>query len=198
MSTRANTGSVGTLLQGQTVNVIASSSLSVSVTGSWLLILNSSHNNFTVSFDGQAPVPCAAGLQIPSDNEFANIIFTDLSGGGVAVTYLVSAKPVAFYPPQTSVITKDAPTYTKASSGQPLAGGASLNYTGLDGTKVRKQIVVTNLDAANPIYIYDGAPGPGAVVYPQRSWTIATGGIVKVTNPNGAGVNVFVLETFYS
>ena len=54
-------------------------------TGLFLLILGSSHNSFTVSFDGGQAVPAAAGLQIPSDNQFSLISFNDLSGGGLSV-----------------------------------------------------------------------------------------------------------------
>ncbi len=154
---------------------------------------------FGMSIDGGGQIAVQAGLAFPTDTEFSRLVLQDTSGSGCVLSFYAASLAVQFFPPTTNTFTKDAPTYTKGTALGAMAGGASTTFNGLDGGKVRKQIVVTNNDAALVVAVTDNAGVRLGTVYPQRPWTLATSGIVKVTNQNGGALTgtVDVGETFY-
>jgi len=204
-------------LKVQTIPVAANGSVRIAQAGTFLSLISSA-GSFQFSIDGGSfqdgltvlsmdfyrdvqaansllKIASTPGTSTPA---FKEIIFKDTSGSANSIQFVIANDPVNYYAPPSIVFIKDAATYTKPTNGT-LAAGAMQTFAGLDGAKVRKQIVITNEDAALVLYVTDNTGATrGAVIYPQRPWTIALSGSITIKNPNGAGVNFSVLETFYS
>lgn len=92
-------------------------------------------------------------------------------------------------------------TRIKASGTLTLAHGASQDYPGEDAKSYRRQFVITNLDATNPLKLCATNYGTNiawCTVWPQTSITLETSADVRVYNPHGAdSVDYEVGELFY-
>ncbi len=191
------------LINPVAVVLAANGTQQVSVTGDYILIVSAS-GAFNLQIDGGQNLPVLAGLAIPCDGLFTNLTFTDTSGGANSITAIVSDQKIAYYPPQTTVVSKDAPTVLVATTLRTLAGNTTKDFTGLSlagspagAGKTRRWISVSNEDAANPLEVWDSANAAGQTIVAGRSQIYFTSGDFKVRNPNGAALNVTVLEAFY-
>jgi hypothetical protein len=154
---------------------------------------------FQISFDGQGFIPMQQGWTMDNrPNVFKSIILQNLSAVQITVTFYTGASAMFYSPPVTLALVTEAPTYAKGGGIVAIGAGASLSFTGLDGTKTRKQIIVTNLDPTAELYIQDGAANVLLPVFAGESKTVELSGACKVNNPNGAGVNAVVGEIFYA
>lgn len=154
---------------------------------------------FQVSFDGQAFIQVQQGWTYgPSPAAFKQLVFQNLTAVQVTVTFYAGATPMFYSPPTTLALVTDAPTYAKGGGIAAIGAGAVVPYTGLDGAHRRKQIMVTNLDAAAALYLQDGNGNILLPIFAGESKTLAISGSCKLSNPNGAPVSAVVGEVFYS
>ncbi len=172
-----------------------------------VFICKESTDQFQVSIDSGRAIPMEAGLGFrTSAGTFSSLLFTNLTASDVTIEYYVGDSQVIDARLNTIVarlqivqsISTNADTYPKGQDPIALASGATNAYNGLDGTKKRKQIIVTNLDAAALIKVKDGNGKIMGTVFPLQAVTFESGGTVKVYNPNGGAVNIEVGEIFYS
>jgi hypothetical protein len=163
----------------------------------------STTGEFKVQPSGAGKLTMSAGRKYgtPTGKRFSSLTFFNYTALTITATYY--AGDIDYDSASTNVtasvsnIVKDAPTYTKAHNDISLSAGETWTFTGLDGTKQRKQISVANGDAALVLYIQDGDALTGQFVQPGQPWSQVTNGIIKVKNPNGSTMAVAVLETFY-
>jgi hypothetical protein len=191
----------------------------------------SATGSFRVSADNQAPVTLAAGRgfgrparqgtstednqptrNVPNGNRIPGIgwqrlTFYNTSGVGISVTFYVGYDAfvsdlgvnVETFTP--SVSAKDPSTYTKVTT---VAVNATTLFNGVDAGNQRKQIVITNPGATDPVagntvdLLVSVGGTTGGNVPPGTSWTIVTNGSVSVNNPAANAVVARILETFYS
>lgn len=169
-------------------------------TGQYFVCIASSAP-FVMSIDGGQELDMVAGIGFPTSTKFTSIIFRDKSGAGCSITFFTGSQGVNYQSPSFAVISKNSPTY---SLGAPpivaMAAGSKVDFLGLNGANVRKQILVTNNDAALIVQVLGSDGDVIGLVYPQRPWTLEVGGLVSVKNANGGplGGTVYVGETFYS
>jgi len=94
---------------------------------------------------------------------------------------------------------RDATTEFVARPGSTLAANSVIVFP---GTPVlpqiqRKQIVISNLDLANVLYVLDAADEVCAVVFPQTSITLPVSGGVKVKNATSSAIVCYISELWY-
>jgi hypothetical protein len=171
----------------------------------------------TVSTTGLFYVQANQGAQIeqnqgrrfgtPESKEFSKLSFFNYTASAVTLTYYAGATE---YVPDPSVIatintvnvnvsSQAASTYTKGSGIQTLTAGNSNTYTGLDGVKVRKQIVIHN--RATSTGVLDIKDGSGTLMYSlaigASPFTLETNGTIQVT-ANGGTCDYTIAATFFS
>src|ERR1700749_400731 len=146
-----------TNLSNKTITVKANNALNVSVSGQYFFCTSSSAP-ILMSIDGGEQVTIVQGVAFPTSEPFRNLIFQNTTAADITITFFTGSNNISYFPPQTNVIQSNAATYAKGSGDINLAAGASQAFTGLDGVKVRKQIVFTNLNAGpgNSLIICDG------------------------------------------
>jgi hypothetical protein len=164
--------------------------------------------DFSVYVDNGEPQTISAGRGFgdSSSAAFERLTFRNTSGSAIAATVAISDGPIT--DPQatltatvSSVSAKDPSTYTKATT---VAVNATTTFNGLDGTKQRKQIIVTNPGSTSAsantmdVLITDNAGTAAGNVPPGQSFTLVTNGTLKVNNPAGNAAVAKVLETFYT
>lgn len=166
----------------------------VSVTGSVFFVLTATAT-FYVSIDGGPFLPFQAGIQLDNrPNLFNTVVLQNQSAVPVTLNWYCGTCAVGYSPVTVNVVSSNAATYTKGTG--VLADDAHV-FNGLDGSKVRKQFVITNLDlGGNTIYLQDANGNVLAGVPALTAWTCETGGTFKVSNANH--VNYCVGETFYA
>ncbi|HEV2210084.1 MAG TPA: hypothetical protein VG167_14990 [Verrucomicrobiae bacterium] len=69
-------------------------------------------------------------------------------------------------------------------------------FYGSDHKQTRVALTVTNMDAANAIYLATLAGAVWAVIYPQRAFTLVCSDDFQILNPNGVNVNACVAEQY--
>jgi hypothetical protein len=177
----------------------ANLSAEIAMSGEFIFVASAT-GTFSIQLDGGLPMDVLPGMFFPV-NLFRNLIALDTSGAPNSVVLYTGPAGLSFFPPTTNTVTKDAPTYTKGTALGAMAGGAATNFTGIDAAtgQTRKQIIVSNDDAALEVAVLDQNGVRIGRVYPQRPWTLATSGFVTVKNQNGGALTgvVDVGETFY-
>lgn len=169
----------------------------VAVTGQYFACPSAS-TDFNLSIDGGPFQKIKAGTGFPTEQPFTKVLIADISGAGVSLTIFTGAKGVTYQAPVVNTQVTNAPTYTKSAASQPLANGGLLNFIGLDGTKVRKQIIVTNLDATHALLILDKSGTEMGQVFAGQTWTVEVSGLIKVGNSSGASIQLDVGEIYYA
>ena len=187
-------------LTKQTVVIPAGGQIPRSHLGNYFLCVTAD-NPFKVQFEGGERVDMAPGFAVNfrTVGVFNQIWFYNAQSVAVTVTYYVTNGSVEYFSAiQTVIFNKAAGSYTKGGGATVLANGGSLTFNGLDGTNLRKQIVVTNMSATATLDLQDGSGLVFGAVFPQQAWTLETNGVVKVVNNSGANATVRVGEAFYS
>jgi len=160
--------------------------------------------DFRVQPDNQVSMTMNSGRGFGAEGaeQFNRLTFFNDSAVAIQITFYAGFQ--SFQSDQTvasvnaSVSSKDPSTYTKGTGILALDAGASDTYNGLDGAKTRKQIIVTNRDAAADLELQDNGANIGCNVKAGEKVTLVTNGVIKVKNTTGAPINYSVLETFYS
>lgn len=94
---------------------------------------------------------------------------------------------------------RDATTQFVARPGSTLAANSVIAFP---GTPIlpqiqRKQIVISNLDLANVLYVLDSSDNVCAVVFPQTSITLPVSSVVKVKNATSSPIVCYISELWY-
>lgn len=202
-------------VQVKPITVKANQTTTVDVSGSKVIFVSSS-GAFQFSLDGgplqtglcilavdvTVDIPQLGGVVRPPllSPQFKSIILKDLSGSDNTITMVITNAAVSYLNPNPTTFVKNAPTYCKGTGDKTLNAGLTDTYNGLDGSAVRKQFIVTNLEtvAGTTLLIQDPAGNNGVTVYPQQSKTFESGGTIKINNPNGTPIHYEVMETFQS
>jgi hypothetical protein len=150
----------------------------------------------------QLTVSDGKGMGYPGGPKWTKVTLYNSTANPITATFWLGSDAFSDNAVTSTNITvtsvQDGSTYTKATDAPALAAAAVLTFNGLDGIKIRKQIVVANNDPATALQILDNGNTRGGLVQPKTSWTLATNGVVKVKNPSGGAMDVCVVETFYS
>lgn len=153
---------------------------------------------FQISFDGGEYFPMQQGWTVDNrPNLFSQITFYNPTGTAITVTFYAGASAMFYSPPTTMAVIKNAPTYVKAGA-YSIGAGETFDFNGLDGVKVRKQIIFTNLDDSVDLDVLDAAGSGCATVFPRSAWTVEASGKVSLKNNNGDDVTIRVAEIFYA
>ena len=192
-----------TNLTYKTVLLPANQTLVQAITGSFLFC-KSATDVFKVSLDGAEEFDFDQGFLIDirkeSRPQFSKLIFRNPSAADLTVIFYAGNGDMAYYPPVSiiSLKVKDSPSYSKGTGESTLAAAATVTFSGLDGTKRRKQIVITNLDPASDLQVLDGSGNVFARALAGLEWTVESDATFTVKNNTGAAINYIVGETFYS
>ena len=158
-----------------------------------------STGQFFVSFDGGPFIPLQGGVQIDNRPEqFTSMLFKNLTSGPITLTFYCGSSPVNYYPVTVNTTSTNAPTYAKGGDILNLNGGATIAFNGVDNGHNRKQIIVTNLDAAAALYLRDTSHKTLLPVLAGESKTVELSGACELYNPNGGAVSYCVGEIFYA
>lgn len=181
-------------LSFQSFTVKAYASLQMAFSGSQFFCKSAS-GPFKIAIDGKEELDFDQGyrVRLMDGKQFRFLVFHNATANDISISGYLGTEQMDYFITALAVTTTNAPTYTKGS-GQKNTTGDTFN--GLDGAKVRKQFIIANLDAANPLYVQDGAGTLMGLVVASSSWTVETGGTIKVSNPSGC--NWVVCEIFYS
>ncbi len=157
---------------------------------------------FFVRFDTGTIVPFDQGFKRTCPGSpFSSVRFFNYGPNPITVLYYVGDGDVDYL---GSNVIRVASTYAKGTDltgPSQLVAGALANFNGLDGTNIRKQITVQNLDAnGNTITVQD-ANGNAMVTLAAGSppWLHETSGALIVKNTSaGIVTRIVVAELFYS
>ena len=155
---------------------------------------------FKASFDGEDYIDMQQGWTMDSrPTVFNKITFYNPSARQVAVTFYCGSSSMFYSPPVTLALVSNAGTYLKGSGIQAPARNSTTPYSGVDGTKNRKQFILTNMSGEGmTLYINDADGNLVLPVFDGQSRTLEISSMVKLENPNGVPVNCVVGEVFYA
>ena len=181
-------------LSFKTTTLPAFASLPMGVSGNFFYC-SAATAPFKLSFDGGEELDVNAGFNVALDagEDYRFLVFRNPTAADISISYFTGRGSVNYILPALLVTATNAATYSKGSG---IMYRANATYSGLDGTKTRKQFVLTNLDASSTIYVQDGSGNDLGAVFPLSAWTIETSGALIVNNPSGA--NFLVGELFYA
>jgi hypothetical protein len=165
-----------------------------------------STGEFFLSKDGGPRFTFNAGRVIGDSNadEFTWLMLYNAGAADVTTQLLLSYTPYTGELPVSATINtvvtvtgKNAPTYTKGTTGN-IAAGATVAFTGLDTTKVRKSFSVFNNHGADDLHVR-GQNGTLMHIVPARTgYPVEAGGTITLFNPGANAINYAVSEVFYS
>jgi hypothetical protein len=128
--------------------------------------------------------------------EFNTLLFGNYNGADVTATILASDSPLDT-PPTLDPGSNESPATTTFATSGNLGAGATDTIQATSNMKRLRQLIVTNLDAANSLKIRKGGVNC-ATVFPQTSWTAEfVGEEMQVHNPNGAAVPREIAAIYY-
>lgn len=182
-------------LSYKSVNVGAGQRSEVNVSGS-LFTVQDSTAQFLVQFDEQTefiPLESGMSLRMPGGEMFRKLTLRNDTAAALTVNFYVG-----------SIAVVDA-RLGRINTGLYLTGHPFVSldpaevtvFTGINGTDLRKQIVVTNLDAASDLKILDSSDNVAATIPPGTAWTLECGGTIKVQNATAAPIPFNVGETWF-
>lgn len=170
--------------------------------------------------EGELAMGAGRGFGNPNTESRARLTFRNTSGAPIDITFYWGYEE---FRPDPSVVSASVSVSGQnvASYANGLAAGLSTlltgtttaNFTGTNGTDIRKQFIVTNLNkpVANPntdipdvLWILGANGNLVGVVFPQQSFTFESGAVLALRNPSagaqgGSGntVTYSVGEIFY-
>jgi hypothetical protein len=175
----------------------ANGQVPVKATGSHIFIVESPVA-VMVKMDGCASVRVAPGCGLDCEDGafFESAEITNLAA--YEITILVYVGFAAYNDRRAQSL--DANTVL---IGQPVAtilANTKLTFSGSPSGNLirRRQIVVSNMDAANAIYVLDENDNFCAAVFFGTSITLPTSGPLKIFNNTGAPVPVCISEIWYA
>ena len=183
----------------RTLTVPALQTVTLNYQGSvWMC--KSATATFGLAIDGAQEIDMDAGWQVNVAPQYwRSLQIHNRNNTALVISYYLGTSGLAYSNQNTTFFQKNASTYAKGSGLFNLAdGGLSPAYTGMDGSNLRKQFIVSNL-SANIVYVIDGSGNEGVAVPANQSATFETGGQVNVKNTAGSGTSkICVMETFYT
>jgi hypothetical protein len=183
------------ILATTSVTLQPSQVLPIAVTAS-VFSCASATESFNVSFDGGAFIPIVAGWSV--DNRphfFKSIILQNPNATAITITFYATTCAISYSPVTNQVVSVDAPTYTV---GYNVISAITQLFDGKDwGNKQnqRKQIIITNIDATNPIQVADANGRVLAQILAGQAWTAESNGGFTILNAYGC--SYLVGEIFY-
>jgi hypothetical protein len=192
-------------LAWQSITIPANSKTSKNQTGSRFIVKEAT-GKFYVGLDSEKPVPIEPGLGIhlQSGDQFTAITFVNDSATDIVVEYYVGSAEVKDSRLNTlverlGVVTVRNPdTYPKSQYNAALAAGATATISGLNGANKRKQIIITNRDAAAELDLQDASANYLEPLFAGQKWTVDSSATFKIKNSTGAPVSLAVTGIFYS
>ena len=155
---------------------------------------------FLIQFDAKEWIPMQAGWTIDARPQtFTQIIFQNQTSLPISISFYAGNASLTYSPGEIDVVVTNAPTFT---IGDAVAAGASKAFAGTTtangAVKARKQIIVTNQDAAVTVTIMAGNGDYFAEVMPGQVWTLETNDTLTVVNPAGSSFQAQVGQIFYA
>ena len=156
----------------------------------------SSSAPFLVQFDIATKIPFDQGFKrLVADSPFETVRFFNPTANPITIEFYVGNGDVDFV---------GVSAYKEVSSRANGAGLLTLEagefelFPGVDVNSQRKQIVITNLDAAAPLIICDDQGNPFGAVFASSAWTIPTDAAFQVRNNTENPINYIVGEIYYN
>lgn len=159
---------------------------------------------FEMSMDGGNWFPMAQGLNFNISPGYKGLWFRATSGNETAIEFYSSNFRVADSRlsiikdvTQSSLYVRTAPTFLVSGSAA-VNPGSTITISGGYNDKIRKAVIITNLDPANGIDIQDSTGVTGGLIYATGQTTLETSDDVKLKNNTAGAINVAWLEIYYS
>jgi hypothetical protein len=161
----------------------------INVTGQYFACVSSAAD-FGMQVDAGNQVVIKQGYSFPTTHPFTRLTFIETSGSDNPIQIVTADKGFSYQPPALNTNAKNAPTYTKGSGLLFINFGVTVDFSGLDGVKLRKQFIVANGNPNFSLYIKDKAGAIMGICPPLQSWTCESGDKISVfnqdANPNQA------------
>ena len=187
------------ITSGKFLLAAGKSPVKVDVSGSFIFITYATAP-FRMRFDTEAAFPLETRGKIHHRNvdgtakNFASVTFFNDGEDDISISYYVGGSEVDF---SDGAPMREAPSYSKGSGLLTLEPDATFDIPGTNNGDQRKQLIVTNLDAASPIVVLDGDGSVFGAVFAQRPWTVPTDAIFTLKNNTLAAINYIIGQTFY-
>lgn len=185
---------MSTPLSYKSETIPALSNLQVNVTGK-LLYVKAATQQFRIRVDDGDEFPIDAGAILRFPFTFRKLLLVNPNATADAVQFYTGDAIVDFV---GSEQVRNRGSDLKPSGIIEIAGGSA--YETFLGTwlgRQRKQIIVTCLDANNPVYVGAVTGSALAPCYPTRPWTVETDSDLRVYNLSNDVIQVSVAEFFY-
>ena len=170
------------------------------------MLVRTADYDFEMSLDGSSWFPMAQGEAFgPLPTKQDVIYLRSLNGNAQAITFrcsnvmnVNSRLNIIHDANQVLSVGAKIPATYMVCSNYNLAAGTEQNIIGVNAGNNRKDIIITNLDAASVLTVQNAVGGSGAVVWPQDNLPLETSDTVKIRNDTGAAIAVLILEIYYA
>ena len=175
------------------------SPVKVDVSGNFIFITYATAP-FRMRFDTEANFPLDTRGKVFHRNPdgspklFSSVTFFNDSADDISISYYVGGSEVDF---SDGAPMREASSYSLGGGVETLEPDATRDIPGTNGGDQRKQLVITNLDAASPIVVLDGEGNVFGAVFAQRPWTVPTDADFTLKNNTLAAINFIVGQLFY-
>lgn len=128
---------------------------------------------------------------------FKTIIFQNTLAVPITITFYAGNCSLTYSPVLNASVVTEAGTFTKGTGVINATPNVFNGQTTVAGVvKTRKQIVITNLDAANALVVNDANGNEIAQIAAGQVWTVESSGSFTIVN--AYGINYCVGELFYA
>jgi hypothetical protein len=179
----------------KSLSLPAGQTVPVNVTGQ-VFICKDATAVFDIAFGDRSDFfPMEAGLsfRLVDGDFFDRLTFRNDSAADITVNYYTGRAEIS----DNRLGKLNAQTYLSGYSATSINASTTLTFTGINGTDLRKQIVVSNLAASGDLQILDSADQVAGTVPAGQAWTAECGGTIKVRNANAGALNFNVGEIWY-
>jgi hypothetical protein len=179
----------------KTFTIPAGMTVVANITGS-TFSCKSATGVFYLSYDDSEEFPMETGLgfKLAAGDGFSRLALRNPGTVDNTVTFYAGHGDINLLIVEQRLPSTRLVPYTGA-----INNGAYKECVGTNLGNRRKQIVVTNLDAASDLELRDAA---GTTifdkVFPRSKWTVETDATIRVYNTSGAAVTVAIGEFFYN
>jgi len=154
---------------------------------------------FQMQFDAGTVFPFDTGFKIRNPENirgaFQTITFYNPTANAILINFYVGSAEVDFV---GGGAIKEVSSRALGSGLLTLEAGDIWDIPGISGGSQRKQVVITNLDAAAPLVILDGDGAVFGAVFAQSPWTVPTDANLKLKNNTVDPINFVVGELYYN
>jgi hypothetical protein len=179
----------------KSLNLPAGQVIPVSVTGQ-LFTCKDATAAFKIAFGDRSeffPMEAGLGFRLMEGDYFDRLTFRNDGSSDITVNYYAGRAEIT----DNRLGKLNSATYLTGHTAVAIAGGTTLTFTGINGTDLRKQIVVTNLASSGDLQILDASNNVAGTVPAGQAWTIECGGTIKVRNANVGAMGFNVGEIWY-